>query len=110
MRFFFRGSEYSIEFARKTRDVTVQSTGKIVKSRFPYTTVNILKLEPGPTGLRTWTIVRSATVGTFSTDTFTHEGGRLNALRNISRSMTNEKEFKKAIWAAYTKRRATKKS
>lgn len=108
MRFNYNGAEHQIDFKREHKEVTIQATGKIVQSTHPYTTVTISQwFDDGV--VKGWKTIRTATVGTFSGDKFTHEGGRLNALRLVSKSMTNEKGFKKAIWKAYTTRTRTSK-
>ncbi len=78
----------------------------MVKSRFPYTTVTLFKeitpkTEDAPA---TYEVVRTATVGTFYRDEYTHEGGRLATLRLLSTSMNDQKDLKKAVWTAYMKR------
>lgn len=99
MRFTFNGSEYSIEFKREFKEIT-RFNGEVVKSRFPYTTVTLFKGAK-----KAEVAVRTATVGAFYAEKeFTHEKGRLYALRSISRSMNNERDLKKALWKAYISR------
>lgn len=106
MKFHFRGAEYSIEFKREHKEVTIHATGEVVTSKYPYTTARVVRTTTNG-GLTNREVVRTATVGALKGDTFTHEGGRLAALRAVTRSMTDEKDFKKAMWKAYTSRRNT---
>jgi hypothetical protein len=117
MRFTFEGVDYSIGFERFRKLVTRYVDGKAVEkmSDHPYTTVSIYKVTTGADGKRLYTRVRMATVGPFKNvdpetgkviyDTFYKEGGRLAALRSVSRTYGKaEKGFKQALWSAYLNR------
>lgn len=113
MRFTFGpdSAEHSLSFKRETRE-TIRYTGEVIQSTFPFTTVTLFrqkapKIEATDTAKAvpaTWDVIREATVGAFYTDAYTHEKGRLAALRLLTSSMTNEKALKKAVWGAYMKR------
>lgn len=103
MRFTFNGSEYSISFNRKHKEV-LRYTGEVVQSTFPYTFVTIEKVTRSEDGkiIISRDVVREASVGVLNGDSFTYEKGRLAALRSVSRTL--DYDFKKAVWKAYMTR------
>lgn len=104
MRFTYNGSEHSLSFKRTTADVT-RFNGEVVKSRHPFTFVALETVVRDPDGkVTSRTKVLEDKAITSKGDHFSIEQGRLAALRNLTRTMTTQKDLKKAIWTAYVKR------
>lgn len=104
MRFTYNGAEHSLSFKRITTIVT-RFNGEMVKSRFPFTFVILETITRDADGkITSRTKVLEDKAITSKGDHFSIEQGRLAALRNLTRTMTTQKDLKKAIWTAYVKR------
>ena len=112
MKFVFNDETYGIDFVREhkviRRDV-VDGVEVEVKSKYPSTTVNILKLDPtskdakGRLTTKNSTVFATATVGAWHKEpVFSLEKGRLRALRNVVRTLP--KEMKPLVFDAYFSR------
>lgn len=108
MKFNHNGAEYEIEFSRTPKDVRVgvdEHGNDVFKpSRFPYTTVNLFRLQPGVLGPE---LYRTATVGAWHREVFKLEKGRIHALRALS--LTLSKNERTLVWNAYMNRPKAKK-
>ena len=111
MKFTYEGQQYLIEFCRERYNLRKFDKGNdypfqlVIKSKHPYTTVNIMLMEEprSATSKGKVSVYRSATVGCYHKDRYTHEQGRITALREVGRTLP--KEFKGAMWDAYRNRR-----
>lgn len=111
MRFEFVGSKFAIDFVRSLRQrtfFTESSAGTSVEmkvnSTYPYTTVNILELDPKEKGIKNAKVFRTATVGCWHLEpNFSLETGRLRALRSVTRTLP--KEMRPLVWDAYMSRK-----
>lgn len=102
MKYAYNGNEYTIEFKREHKTVTVfdaYGNAAAFKSKHPYTTVTLYRQATTDPIKQ---IYRTATVGAYWQDAYTHEEGRLAALRAISKTLT--KESRKPLWEAYINR------
>lgn len=109
MRFVFETRLFAIEFRRDYRKIErVDENGKLhkVQTKFPYTTCNILELDPtsrnekGFITHKNSKVFQTATVGAWHKEpNFTLETGRLRALRNVTRTLP--KEMRPLVWDAY---------
>lgn len=109
MKFSVAGVNYELEFTRSHRQVPSgfdheKKEQIFVPSRFPYTTVKVFRVrkEQKP---EVW---RETTVGAHWSEVYTHERGRLHALRLVSKTLN--KAFKKAMWESYVNRKNRKKT
>jgi hypothetical protein len=102
MRFTFDGSDYAIEFSRYYREILryVGGKRKTVQTRYPYTTVNLVRFLPEGGVV----VHRTYTVGCHHTDAFSLEEGRKSALRMMTKGNSLGTAFKQAIWSAYLTR------
>lgn len=103
MRFKFNGADYQLEFQREFKPVRVgfdevNQVDLMGPSKWPYTTANLFITEPGTLPGK---LLRTYTVGAHHTEQFSYEEGRLNALRQLSKTNSLSKELKKAMWDAY---------
>jgi len=90
--------EMALEFRRSHRNVTTYRKGgaETVKSKYPYTTVNLVELQPVKSRS---TIVASATVGCFKDDTYSVEEGRRAALRKLTPKI--KEQLRPLVWDTY---------
>lgn len=95
MRFMYGEDLFEIEFQRTKRQRALGGP-----KTFPDTTVRLLRYKPDGQFSE---IYREATVGCSIYDKFTLEGGRLAALRAISRTLG--KDFKRTMWSTYLNRK-----
>lgn len=102
MRFTFGDAEYKLSFRRFNRRVVTGATEggelRYADSKYPYTEVTLTR--KGLDGKEV--PIRKDVAGAYFKERFTLEQGRLAALRKIS--ITLDKELKKAMWEAYTRR------
>lgn len=102
MKFVVDGKTYSIEFARKFREIAVyQDDGAIaytISTKFPDTIARVVSFNPNRE------VFREARVGCWNKEKqFKVETGRIRALRAITLSLPNS-AFKKGLWDAYHSR------
>ena len=110
MRFTYKDKEYSINFQREHKLVRVGVIGDediYTKSKHVYTTV--LLLEHSISKKSWWiawrrnnekpVVYRTATVGCHRRDKPSNERGRVNALRNITKTLP--KDMIPLMWDAY---------
>lgn len=110
MRFEFEGDTFAIDFKREYKTIrnatTIRKGVEVlvpVKSKFPYTTANLLKLDPTKRGLVGSSIYATATVGAWHREpVFSTETGRLRALRNLVRTLP--KSMRPKVFSAYFSR------
>jgi hypothetical protein len=111
MRFTFENQDYYLEFQRQHKNVKLtrrfkDASGqehrvvKEVKSRFPYTTARLLQRI---VGLEKPALIHEYTVGCVPADKYSHEKGRLEALRGLTDKIVTV-GLKKALWDAYNGR------
>jgi hypothetical protein len=107
LHFVDDGKEYAIEFKRKLSDVTLQriagGNSVLGPSTYPYTTVDIVEVDKS-TSPYTRRVHRTFTVGCHHKDRFNREKGRINALRQVSRTDSLSYEFKAKLWQTYMER------
>lgn len=123
MKFNVGENLYVIEFEREYRqvlmgvDVSVDSeknevrTPKYAQSQHPYTTVRLIQVPKQIEGVVPGSkiVYRTATVGCWHKEkTFNHEKGRIHALRTVGETVS--KDFRKAMWKAYSERNYTNAS
>lgn len=82
---------YRLQFERWTRP----------NIKHPFTTVNLLMWDDAEAR---WWVYRTATVGCYHRDVFTHEDGRKAALRSLMPGLRGQRALKQAIWATYLSR------
>lgn len=105
MRFTVNDQIYTIEFQRQFIDVpNPTNPEESFKSKYPSTTVKILEYKPDLKS-KDWPIYAEATVNCLPTDAFSHESGRLYALKKIGYSLGYG--MRVAMWEAYHKRERT---
>lgn len=109
MKFSYAASDYSLEFRRQKKQVSITrrdiAGNKFTvsrESRYPYTTVTLyesrLNMLPTP--------IYSATVGCLATDRYSPEQGRIHALRALYKKIKPiSPELGKKIWEAYRNRK-----
>lgn len=108
MRFSVEGQEFEISFRRYhptlyLPDPNLKGTNKKTRTTHPSTEALILVVDPKKKPVE-YDVHRSYTVGCYHQDKFTQEDGRLAALKMISKGNSLSKEFKAAMWEAYTNR------
>lgn len=116
MRFEHEGKGFRLEFSREFKEREVFShfedeeakvgpVFKMEKSRWPYTSVNILAelaLDGLPPAKATLIPYRTYTVGCHSTEkVFNPAVGRLAAMRMVTKGNSMSKDFKKSLWKCF---------
>ena len=101
MRFIFNGIAYVLEFSYGKRRVHTY-VGKIVESRYPYTTASILVMDDTNKNTDEWEVYQKAEVGVLKGDKFDKVQGRLLALKKLMLKVP--KEMRPMIWEVYHNR------
>lgn len=110
MYFSFEGKEYQVSFYRSHKQIDLFKNGQkqTIKSKFPYTRVSLYEVTPNSVPR----LIAAETVGCSHTDKYSHNKGRIAALRELTRTLRLKSdyswEFREALWEAY-KNRATQK-
>ena len=105
MRFMYDNQEYEILFHRDHKLVEIIDREKNTKaetlSRFPTTTVMLLKVDPNKKA-RQWEVSYKAEASCFKGDKFTVEAGRIWALKKLTLMLP--KDMRPVVWNAYLNR------
>ena len=105
MRFMYDNQEHEILFNREHKIVTVIDREKNEKrdeiSKFPTTTVMLLKVEVGKKA-REWEVPYQAEASCFKGDKFTVEAGRIWALKKLTPLLPED--MRPVVWNAYLNR------
>jgi len=115
MRFQFGGKEYLVEFSRDFKRVKTVGSDELVESRWPWTTVSIVEVDPEEKDPNFWKVLAKAETSCLPEDRFEIATGRLTALRkltgfkrtakgDVSNFPEIPKEMRRLIWSAYMNR------
>lgn len=109
MRFQFDDKRYFLTFKRKREHIEITRFGKkhTILSQFPYTTVTLWEMGVAGSAVS----VEFAKVGCLTSDSYSNEQGRVNALRELNRKLRKlgkSEQFRSAMWNAYLTREKAK--
>lgn len=108
LTFTYAGNEYCLDFRRDHKRVRVLdklASSKVWRwetSRHPYTTVYLSLIEKEIPS-KFWVVKHQAEVGVSQEDVYSHEMGRIYALRKLTPFLP--KEMRRAMWECYMGRK-----